>query len=207
MVKAVYYGLQRTSTPAPVVPLTELISHMRLIANDAQSPELQAKARYAVEYIEEHTGHVGNPTSYLMTLARWPLVGGELAGPQVIASGPIQVPRSPLISVESISYVDTNGTRQTLASNQYQIRRTTEPAIIAPSRMNFWPLSDPWTIDSIQIAFTAGYGNPSLVPERYKEAVKFLTAYRFFNRESDEGNDLPASLKILISSLDIGVIE
>ena len=69
----------------------------------------------------------------------------------------------PLQSVTSISYVDTNGVTQTLASNQYLVDSVSIPARIAPAYGTYWP-STLTQNNAVKVRFIAGYGDPEDVP-------------------------------------------
>lgn len=198
-----YYGLKKLTAPQLAVSNAELKSHFRLVDDDVQLLEVQAKARYATEYIEEQTAHVAMPTTYRVTFSRFPFTNRRpYQGPLWAAIGHILLPRSPVISVTTFQYVDADGVTQTLTSDQYQLATDYEPARLSPVRLQVWPWNDPYTIDSVKITFVAGYANEDLVPERYKEAIKFIAAHRFFNREDDEG--IPDTLRMLVRNLKIG---
>lgn len=223
-----YYGLN-VVRPAVALALTstELTRSIRLpTSGDTQIDELTENAHEATAYIEEMTGHVAMPTQYKMSISRFPVLRGQPIGRLMIANGPIYLPRNPVLTVDEVTYVDVNGDEQTLDENAYQLRLATMPAVVAPTRLTFWPITDPWTISCVNITFTAGYAvplvdpetvdlwfddseteviaaNQAIVPKTYKRAVKFLTNYYWFNRESDADGKLPASLGMAVSILKI----
>jgi len=62
----------------------------------------------------------------------------------------------PLQSVTSITYVDSNGTTQTLAADQYLVDTTTEPARITPAFGLVWPVTQ-YRNNAVTVRFVAGY--------------------------------------------------
>jgi hypothetical protein len=68
----------------------------------------------------------------------------------------IILPRAPLISVDSISYLDGTGQRQTLPTSAYTVDDLSEPTRIRPAASQSWPahMTD---VNSIVITFTTGY--------------------------------------------------
>lgn len=62
----------------------------------------------------------------------------------------------PLNSVTSITYVDTDGTTQTLAANQYQVDAVSIPARIVPAYAVVWPTTRE-QLNAVTIRFSAGY--------------------------------------------------
>ena len=62
----------------------------------------------------------------------------------------------PLTSVTSITYVDTDGTTQTLATSQYQVDAVSIPARIVPAYAVVWPVARE-QLNAVTIRFAAGY--------------------------------------------------
>lgn len=96
----------------------------------------------------------------------------------------IQIRRCPLISVSSITYLDTLGASQTLGTSVYVVNNHDEPGLITLAYGQVWPT----TYDqngAVTVTFTAGYGSyPVNVPERAKQAIRMLAAHWIENRES-----------------------
>ena len=73
-----------------------------------------------------------------------------------------RLPFAPLQGVTTFKYRDTNGTLQTLATDQYDVYTHCEPGLVVPAYNVTWPSirSQP---DALQITYTAGYasGSPS----------------------------------------------
>jgi uncharacterized phiE125 gp8 family phage protein len=69
----------------------------------------------------------------------------------------------PLQSVTAITYVDTNGTEQTLATDQYTVDSASIPARITPAYNVTWPSTREQT-NAVKVRFVAGYGTASDVP-------------------------------------------
>lgn len=96
---------------------------------------------------------------------------------------PIDVPLPPLQSVTSITYLDTNGTSQTLSSANYIVDTKNEPGRIALAVGESWPDTQADRINAVTVRFVAGYGAAAAVPEGIKTAMKLLIAHWFENRE------------------------
>lgn len=84
----------------------------------------------------------------------------------------------PLQSVTSITYVDTDGVSQTLATDQYLVDDASAPARIEPSYGNAWP-STREQANAVTVRFVAGYGAASAVPACIKQwmALRIKTLY------------------------------
>lgn len=86
----------------------------------------------------------------------------------------VQFPYAPLLSVESVTYIDADSTTQTINPSNYSISVSTE----LPGRLEF--SSDyvaPSTNDSllpITFTFQAGYGDVELIPGKLTQLVLLL---------------------------------
>lgn len=87
----------------------------------------------------------------------------------------IEVPRPPLISVLSITYVDTDGVTQTLATSEYRVSTPIGPHCrrgrVTPAYGKTWP-STRSQIDAVIVRFKAGYGtNAEDVPALLRQGM------------------------------------
>jgi uncharacterized phiE125 gp8 family phage protein len=88
---------------------------------------------------------------------------------------PIKIPLPPLISIDSVRYVDPNGAWQTVAEENY---RTVEGyrAEVVPVHGVSWP-STRCQLGAVEIEFTAGYGtDPADVPEPIRQAITLMVS-------------------------------
>jgi len=95
----------------------------------------------------------------------------------------IIVPKPPLQSVTSITYVDTNGDTQTLSASTYTVDTDSEPGRIYEAYGESWPTVR--DVDhAITVTFGAGYGDSAHdVPERIRHAILLLAADLYEIRE------------------------
>jgi len=96
--------------------------------------------------------------------------------------GSIEVPLPPLQSVTSITYVDTNGATQTLASGNYTVDTKSNPARITPAYGKVWPTTQSH-INVVTVRFVAGYGSSTDVPDDIGHALKLMIGHWYENRE------------------------
>jgi hypothetical protein len=88
----------------------------------------------------------------------------------------IVLPLAPLVSVDSVKYVDSGGTQQTLDTSQYAVLPG-EPSRLVSALNATWPDASP-VAGSIEITFTAGYGTDGAdVPEPIRTAIALQVSY------------------------------
>lgn len=143
----------------------------------------------------------------------WPSLGSLPSGlgfyPGMLpnSTGVIDIPKSPIKSVDSVQYIDNYGVLQTYAPSSYNISLGSQSRI-QPQYSHVWPISRP-TIDSVQITFTAGYGaTADKIPDNIKAAMKLYVAGWFENREHIAQSGymvVPATVDMLLSASDMGI--
>lgn len=80
----------------------------------------------------------------------------------------IYIPKAPLQSVTSITYTDTDGNSQTLASSKYVVSTHTEPGRISLDKdESDWP-DTVEECDAVTIRVVTGYANAAAVPQDIK---------------------------------------
>lgn len=162
-----------TDSIGPAVSLDDIRDHLRILENDRDSDLLSLMS--AVErHIENYLGRTLITKTYKLNLDRF--------------CNPIYIPRPPLVSVESVKYIDTDGTQQTLASSVYTVDAGSTPGKIHLAYNESWP--DHRVINNaVEINFTAGYGStPATVPEPIKHAIKLLVGY--YNENTEQGGPI-----------------
>lgn len=117
----------------------------------------------------------------------------------------IQLEKPPLVSVTSITYVDSNGDVSVLDDNQYHVSPGS-PGRIEPAYGLSWPQAR-CQMDSVKIRYVAGFGNASAVPEDAVACLCMVISHLYNHREivSDINyTEVPVTMKALLSSLDWG---
>jgi uncharacterized phiE125 gp8 family phage protein len=116
----------------------------------------------------------------------------------------LRLPMPRLVSVTSITYVDTFGNTVTLDPSLYVADSTSQPARIVPAPSGTWPSSDYYMPGSVKVTYVAGsYGDGVTIencPAAIKTAILLMVGHLYENRESTGS----ASLKVLplgVSSL------
>lgn len=164
-----HYGLTTYTAPATEpVTLTELQTHLRVTVNE-ESELITSLGKAARETVERLTGRSLITQTLRLTLDEFP-------------DWEIRLPRPPLVSVTSITYVDAAGTTQTLSASLYRVDTYSEPGRIEPAYGEVWP-SAREVAGAVNVLYVAGYGAAAAVPYNLKLAIKLLVGHWFANRE------------------------
>lgn len=147
------------------VTLDDLKSHLR-VTRQEENAYLEGLLVAAREYAEQRTGRVFLTQSLVALSPDW-------------ADGTFELLRSPVQSVESVKYYDTDGVLTTLDSSSY-IVSTLLGWVQAKSDTVLPALYD--RPDAVQINFTAGATTVEAVPAALVHAVRLLAAHWFINR-------------------------
>lgn len=114
----------------------------------------------------------------------------------------IKLPRSPLLTVESINYVDTAGDTQLLSTDVYAVDTISEPGEITLKFGQSWP-STQRIHHAVTIVYTAGYGDEaSDVPQRVKQAMLLIITDWYGHRSdscSDQLYEIPRNAASLLA--------
>ena len=112
----------------------------------------------------------------------------------------IKIPKPPLVSVTSITYLDTAGVSQTLAASTYKVDTVSELGRIALAYGQSWP-STYDEINTVVIRFVAGYGAAAAVPKRVTQAMYLLIGHWFENRETVLTGTISKEVEFSVESL------
>lgn len=113
-----------------------------------------------------------------LTLDRFPLV--------------FQLPLYPVLSIESIKYIDEDGTEQTLDASVYRVDTHSNPARITLAWNQTWP-SARLLANAVTVTFKAGYAPDESsspidyranIPEDLRQALIATVAHWYDNRDS-----------------------
>lgn len=163
-----------------VVPATEPVTlaeaklHCKVDGTD-EDTLITALIVAAREQAESRTGRALITQQWELTLDSFP--------------ARIALPKPPLVSVQSVKYLDVNGTLQTLVSTEYQVVIERLGGYFLPAYGKAWPACRVQP-DSIVVAFTAGYGAAADVPESIKLWMKMAIDTMYKNRGGAEGGQL-----------------
>lgn len=148
---------------APTVePVTvdDLKAHAR-ITNDEEDVKLAGYITAAREHIEGLTGRALATQSREASLDWFPCFAA------------IRFGRAPLLSVESVKYLDGDGAERTLATSEYVVDARSEPGELQLALNASWPKTANLR-NSVRISYTCGYAS---TPAVLKQAILFLAAH------------------------------
>ena len=165
----------------PVVTLAEARTHLEIL-DTARDDAIEAWITAATEQLDGRAGILGRA----LVTQKWELLLDTFPCASTIA-----IPLPPLRTVESITYVDSDGATQTLATSVYAVDTASEPGVVSLKYAQVWPATR-CERNAVSIQFTAGYGAAAVVPERLKSAIKLMVGDLFANREAS-GDDLKAN--------------
>lgn len=181
-----HFGLTLVTPPATEpLTLSEAKSHgiIQTAADDAFVTSLIQAARECCERVTERA----------LITQTWKLVLDRFPRNIYGSDAPMRLPRPPLASVTSITYVDTDGTTQTWASSNYLVDTDSEPGRVAPAVNAAWPVSRAQQ-GAVTVTYVAGYGAASAVPEEIKQRLRNYVAYCYEHRGENLDQDYLDSL-------------
>lgn len=127
---------------------------------------------------------------------RWTATGVSSVGGREL-----RLPRPPLSSVTSVTYLDTAGDSQTWASAKYAVDSDSEPGRIVPVPTESWP-SVYDGINNVTVRFISGYGAASTdIPEAILQAMRLLIVHWYENRSDVELGTIVQAMRRATDSL------
>lgn len=96
----------------------------------------------------------------------------------------IELPRPPLISVQSIKFYDEDDVATIVDPAEYLVDRTSERGRIVLNAEGEWPDVNLRPANSVVIEFSAGYGDAAEdVPAKFRQAMLLLIGHWYTHRE------------------------
>lgn len=114
-------------------------------------------------------------------------------------------PLGPVVSIDSVSYVDLDGATQTWSSALYRTDipdgDAAGPARLTPIYGGQWPQARSIT-NSFVVRMTVGYGaSAATVPSDIKAAIKLMVGHLYANREAVNIGNIVTPLPLAVESL------
>ncbi len=191
-------GLNLTTAPTrEPLELPIVKDHVGLAESDAsQNRLLTGLIRTARAYSEKVTGRAWVTQSWTLTLDCF--------------HTRILLPKPPLISVTSITYIDSDGDSTILSSSLYDVSTAKMPGVIEPAYNQSWPTtrSDQ---EAVSILYQCGYGTTdAAIPADAVAAMLLMIGHWFENREAvvtgTIATTMPQSATALLHGLKTGIV-
>lgn len=186
-----------TSPSADPISLIEAKAHCRVEIDDDDGL-LAGYILAARQHLEMETRRSFLTQTWDLTIDdEWPV--HRKAG---VNRSRIVIPRSPLQSVTSVTYVDLSGNTQTLATSQYRVAKAdTDEWFLEPAYDVVWP-SVRRVSAAVTVRFIAGYGsNPGDMPEPIRQAMLLLVGHWYENREAVNVGNIVNEMPLAVDSL------
>jgi uncharacterized phiE125 gp8 family phage protein len=176
------------------IDLDEAKAQCRVDGSD-EDALIQGYIVAAREYTENITGRQSTTATWDLGLDDFPCS--------------IDMPKAPLQSVTSISYLDAAGVIQTLAPSNYKVVGafgTGEPNPTAARGRITLPYGTMWPptrceANSVTVRFVAGYGTADKVPMALKQAMLLLISLWYRNREAAQAAIAVTPLPMAVDAL------
>ena len=155
-----------TDNPITLVE-AKAFAKIETTADDTLVTDLITAARVYAEPILNRTFV---DTTYEWTLDRFPFDGRALL-----------LPRPPLASITSITYVDTAGTTQTWSDTKYDFDVASLVGRVLPSFGESYPATR-WQMNAVKVTFIGGNGSQAAQREDVKLLMKILVTETYVKR-------------------------
>lgn len=182
-----------TPPAAPVVSLPDAKSHLRVLHDDddAYIEGLIAAAEGLLDGADGWLGRALSEQTWELSLDRFPC--SDVHG----RAGRVHIPLAPLLSVETVAYLGSDGASGSIGSYRAFGIGSTQPGYLMPAVGSSWPstLCEP---EAVTITFKAGYAD---LPVGIKHAILLMIGHWYENRE-DVGDgklvEIPLGSKALL---------
>ncbi len=188
----------QTLVPPSGLPLdlADVRLHLRQDLQD-DDPLLRLYLQAAALHAEAQVERALLATRFRLVLDAFPCSGqfGMALGNAMVPANAIQIPRTPLLNLGGIEYLDMAGTWQTMPPSDYTLDDSGPVPRITPVFGKIWPIPLP-QMGAVRVTFDAGYATPCRVdgsggivvglwkPLAVGDAIRF----------SNSGGALPAPL-------------
>lgn len=112
----------------------------------------------------------------------------------------ITLPVWPVQSIHQVTYVDSAGAEQTLASTEYTLVQGRKPRIVVPAYQKVWPTTQAH-FNAVAVDVVCGFGDAaSAVPEELRLCIKTLVG-DFDVHRTATGDKGPRAMNPLVDSV------
>lgn len=176
-----------TSPATEPLETREALEHLR-VEEDADTMYVERLITAAREWVEMYLGRA-------LVTQTWDLALDEFPEDE------IELRKGRLASVTSITYYDTAGAQQTLATSAYQVDDASVPGRVLPAPDTTWPDTQVDRVNAVRVRFVAGYGGAAAVPQAIKAAMLLLIGHLYERREQSIVGTIVAELPMGVPAL------
>ena len=195
------------SASAYPVTLAEAKAHLN-IEHDDDNTLITALIASATDYIERLTDIQFITGNVTLKLDKFPSGAEFYTGHDwrptlndAETYNSIRLTKSPVISIGSITYLDTAGASQTLSTDVYALDITKAVGRVHLKYNQSWP-DIRGDVNGITITYSAGYGvDGSTAPDSLKSAIKLLVGHWHENREAAVQGQVVRAVPFAVASL------
>lgn len=181
------HSLKRIVEPAcEPITLEQAKRQANVVATDDDAA-ISSWIYAARELVESASNRSLLPQTWRLRIHDWPL-------------DKLELPKPPLIAVESVKYYDSTGTEQTLPATYYSVDVDREPGVLWRDEDAYWPETD-GRPNGITVIYTAGYATEDAVPARAKQAILLLVAHWYRSREAIVIGTISKEIELAFSAL------
>lgn len=180
------------TAPSAVLTLEQLRRHCKIDPPDSAN-DVDTDLSAALAAAHAHAQHYAGISIGSQTL--------ELAL-DVFPDGAIQLPQGPVTAVSSVTYVDSAGDTQTLASSAYSLDDYSTPQWLLPAVDTVWP--DTYeAANAVKVRYVAG---AATLDAAVAQSLRLLTGLYFDNRNAaDKGQlvEIPFGVRALLDTVKV----
>ena len=166
-----------TASTTRLLTLEQAKLHCRC-QHDAENDLFHGWIKAAEAFCQQHTQRALLTSTWRWIGPEFPTLDDEDA--------PIELGVSPIQSISSVTYFDTEGDEIELDAEDYQL----EARIIAPRLYPgvdvSWPATQAGRIDAVTVEMVAGYTSLDLVPAQFTQAALLMIGEWYVNRETTQ---------------------
>lgn len=190
------WTIKQTTEPSyQPITLAEARNHLRLVASG--SPASHPDDDTVETYIKAATSYAESRTNKVYAQRTFTLKRDKFAET-------MELPVYPVLSVDSITYIDINEVEQTMAASNYQVITDRIPAIV---HLEDVPTVDGDTLNAVTITVTAGFessnspADADKIPDAVKQAIKLMVGHFYENREAVTADVRPEKVPMATDAL------
>lgn len=198
-------GLKLVTAPTEEpITLADAKLHLR-VTHTEEDGRIASMIEAARRRCEAETRRALVTQTWDLTLPFWPGVGNSVvtSGPEwpwMGRGGRIILPKPPLQSITSITYLTPAGSTLAVTEGTDFKVRTGSPGVVSLKSGKSWP-SVSTEDDPIMIRFVAGYGLGAAVPDSLVQGMLLLIGSMYEHREDLVVGQTPAMLPDVVEAL------